>query len=89
MGIFLFGLVLLFDAATKATVALHPGKFSVLLLNVAIVLTAITVTINVYVCWMILQAGGMPTFSALAVAFGGWIFADEMRALRRMRLRTA
>ena len=82
MGVFLFGLVLLFEAATMAAAQLRPGAFSRGLLSVAVVLTLATVLLNLVVCAKLLSAGVLPLWSGLAVAFGGWILADEWRMFK-------
>ncbi|HSV15997.1 MAG TPA: hypothetical protein VLI90_17175 [Tepidisphaeraceae bacterium] len=82
MGMFLFGVVLLLEAAAKTALVLRPGAVSRAILLLALVLTAATTALNIYVCFKFLQAGSLPLLSGLAVAFGGWILADERRMLR-------
>jgi len=82
MGVFLFGLVLLFEAAAKAVIAIRPGYTSRLILIVAILLTFGTVLLNLFVCYRLMGVGVTPLLSGLAVAFGGWILFDEWRMLR-------
>ncbi len=85
MGIFLFGLVLLFEAGSKTALLLKPGTFSRGLLTMATGLTFLTVALNIFVCMKVMGAGIMPLMSGLAVAFGGWILADEWRMLKMAR----
>jgi hypothetical protein len=82
MGMFLFGLVMLFEAAAKASVVLRPGSTSRVLLMTALALTVATTAINLFVCVKMLSIGLLPMLSGLAVAFGGWIIADEWRMLQ-------
>jgi hypothetical protein len=88
MGVFLFGLVLLFEAATKAAASLRPGKFTRVLLQIALLLTLITLVLNLYVCIKLLGISTIPLLSGLAVAFAGWVIADEWRMLQRLKSQT-
>jgi hypothetical protein len=81
-GVFLFGLVVLMEAASKAAITIKPGRFSRGLLALAFVLTIGATLLNLFVCFKMLGAGIMPLLSGLAVAFGGWILVDEWRVLR-------
>ncbi len=83
MAVFLFGIVLFFDAATKAFGGARPSGFKRLLLMLATTLTLITVLLNLYVCIRLVEISVLPLISGLAVAFGGWILADEWRMLRQ------
>ena len=83
MGAFLFGLTLLFEAASKAALTLRPGTASRWLLGLAIALTLATVALNLYACGLLLHVGITPLLSGIAVAFGGWVLYDEWQALRR------
>jgi hypothetical protein len=82
MGAFLFGLTLLFEAASKAAVTLKPGTGSRGLLGLAIVLTLATVALNLWACGLLLHVGITPLLSGIAVAFGGWVLYDEWQTLR-------
>jgi hypothetical protein len=82
MGMFLFGVVLLLEAASKAAVVLRPGAASRGILKFALALTLITTALNLYVCIRMLGVGMIPLLSGLAVAFGGWILASEWRMLK-------
>jgi hypothetical protein len=82
MGVFLFGLVLLFEAAAKGVIAIRPGGASRLILVLAILLTFATVMLNLFVCYRLMSMQITPLISGLAVAFGGWILFDEWRMLR-------
>ncbi len=83
MGIFLFGLVLLFEAASKTLVMLKPGKPARAALTIAIAFTVIGVLLNVVVCIRLFNSGTVPMLSGFAVAFGGWILIDEWNTLKR------
>ena len=82
MGVFLFGLVLLLEAAAKAAIAIRPGYTSRLILFLAVVLTLATVLLNLFVCYRLMSIQVTPLISGLAVAFGGWILFDEWRMLK-------
>jgi hypothetical protein len=82
MGVFLFGMVLLLEAAAKAAVAIRPGYMSRFILFLAVVLTLATVLLNLFVCYRLMSVQITPIISGLAVAFGGWILVDEWRMLR-------
>lgn len=82
MGAFLFGLTLLFEAATKAAVVLMPGKASRALLLFATLLTFGTVALNLVAAGLLMHDGILPLLSGIAVAFGGWILADEWQTLK-------
>ena len=85
MGVFLFGLTLLFEAASKAAVVLRPSTASRGLLGLAILLTLATVALNVVAAGLLLHYGVTPILSGLAVAFGGWILFDEWSTLQASR----
>jgi len=85
MGEFLFGLTLLFEAASKAAVAIKPGTASRWLLALSIVLTLATVALNLWACGLLLHVGITPLLSGIAVAFGGWVLYDEWQTLRLTR----
>lgn len=87
MGVFFFGLILLFEAAAKIIATLHPGPLSRSLLGLAMALTLLTTALNLYVCARLLSVGIIPLISGLAVAFGGWIIAEEWRVLKVLRSR--
>jgi hypothetical protein len=82
MGEFLFGMVLLLEAAAKAAIAIRPGYTSRFILFLAVVLTLATVLLNLFVCYRLMSVQITPIISGLAVAFGGWIMVDEWRMLR-------
>ena len=82
MGIFLFGLTLLFEAASKGAVVLRPGTASRALLGLATLLTLATVALNLWACGLMMRVGIAPLMSGLAVAFGGWVLFDEWQTLR-------
>ena len=89
MGIFLFGLILLFDAAAKAMVALRPGTPARAALTVAILLTVVGIVLNMVACAKMFSVGITPLLSGFAVAFGGWILIDHWNALKRTMPRTS
>jgi hypothetical protein len=82
MGVFLFGLVLLLEAAAKAAIAIRPGNTSRFILFLAVLLTLATVLLNLFVCYRLMSIQVTPLISGLAVAFGGWILFDEWRMLK-------
>jgi hypothetical protein len=84
MGIFLFGLILLFEACSKTLLVLKPGKISRAVLMLAIVLTALAVVLNIIACAKLMSISITPILSGLAVAFGGWVLFEEYTALRAM-----
>ncbi len=86
MGIFLFGLTLLFEAAAKTLLLLRPGKFSRLVLMGAVGLTFLAVILNIIACAKMFGVGITPLLSGLAVAFGGWILFDEWATLQRTKI---
>ena len=86
MGIYLFGAMLLFEAAAKTVAAfLSPGIVSILFLAIALLFTILATGINVYACIKLFGAGITPLTSGLAVAFGGWILYDEGHTLQILR----
>ena len=87
MGVFLFGLTLLFEAAAKTFLVLRPGAVSRLVLMLAVVLTFVAVILNVIACVKLLGVGITPLISGLAGAFGGWILFDEWATLIRTQPR--
>ena len=82
MGVFLFGLTLLFEAASKTAVVLRPGSVSRGLLVLAVGLTVVTVGLNLYACILLQSVQITPVMSGLAVALGGWVLYDEWQTLR-------
>jgi hypothetical protein len=84
MGIFLFGLILLFEAAAKTFIVIKPGNVSRAVLMLAILLTLLGVVLNVIACLKMFSVQITPLLSGLAVAFGGWILFDEWITLQRM-----
>jgi hypothetical protein len=85
MGIFLFGVVLLVEAAAKTFLVLKPGAFSRGFLMFAILLTFCGVLLNIYACFKLFDFGVTPLLSGLAVAFGGWILFDEWATWKAVR----
>lgn len=85
MGMFLFGLVLLLEAAAKAIAVLRPGSLGRSLLIVTLVLTAATTALNLFICLKLFGSGTIPMISGLGVAFGGWILASEWQMLKSIR----
>ena len=85
MGVFLFGLILLFEAAAKTVLLLRPGKPARIALMLAILLTVLGVLLNMIACAKLFSAGITPMLSGFAVAFGGWILFDEWNTLKRTR----
>jgi hypothetical protein len=86
MGLFIFGLVLLFEAASKTLLVLRPGKIARAALMFAIILTIAGVGLNLIACVKMLGGSIIPTLSALAVAIGGWILFDEINTLKRTQV---
>jgi cytochrome c oxidase subunit IV len=84
MGIFLFGVTVVFEAAAKAFIVMKPGAMSRYLLMLAIVLTLLAIILNLIAAMKVYSLDVIPTFSALAIAFGGWILFDEWATLQRM-----
>jgi hypothetical protein len=87
MCAFLFGLTLLFEAASKAAIAIRPGSVSRAVLVLAIVLTVATVVLNLYACALLMKSQITPLLSGIAVAFGGWVLFDEVNTLQATRRR--
>jgi hypothetical protein len=85
MGVFLFGLILLFDAGAKTIMVLRPGKPARFALMVAIGLTVLGILLNMVACAKMFSVGITPLLSGFAVAFGGWILIDHWGALKRAR----
>jgi hypothetical protein len=85
MGIFLFGAMLLAEAGAKTLLVLKPGAIGRGALILAAFLTLGTTLLNIYACFKLFDFGVVPTLSALAVAFGGWILFDEWATLQRMK----
>jgi hypothetical protein len=85
MGIFVFGVVLLFEAASKTMLVMKPGKAARVALMLALLLTIAGVGLNLIACVKLLQVGITPLLSGLAVAIGGWILFDEIYTLKRTR----
>jgi hypothetical protein len=83
MGIFLFGLILLFEAAAKTLLVLKPGKLARFVLMFAILLTLVGVLLNLFACMKMLSVQITPLISGLAVAFGGFVLFDEFATLQR------
>ena len=81
MGMFLFGLTLLFEALAKTLIAIRSSNVSRLALMLAILLTLLAVVLNIIVCCKMFSIGITPLISVLAVAFGGWILFDEWATL--------
>jgi hypothetical protein len=82
MGIFLFGAMLLFEAAAKTVaVLLKTGPLAILSLSLALLLTLVATIINLYACIKLFDFGITPIISGLAVAFGGWILYDEWQTI--------
>jgi hypothetical protein len=50
----------------------------------AIVLTLLAIILNLIAAMKVYSLDVIPTFSALAIAFGGWILFDEWATLQRM-----
>jgi hypothetical protein len=87
MGVFLFGLILLFDAGAKAVLVLRPGKPARAALMIAIALTVLGILLNMVACAKLFSVGITPLLSGFAVAFGGWILFDHWGTLKMMRFR--
>jgi hypothetical protein len=83
MGIFLFGVILLFEAASKTALVLRPGKPARAVLMLATLLTVLGVLLNLIACFKLYSGGTIPLISGLAVAFGGWILSEEWNTLKR------
>jgi hypothetical protein len=80
-GLFLFGAIVLLEAAVKALAGLGyrvPVGIAHAVLGLAIVSTVF----NLFVCYKFISDGVTPIFSGLAAAFGGFIIAD----IRRMSM---
>jgi hypothetical protein len=85
MGIFLFGAMLLAEAAAKFLLLIKPGTLSKAFLILATLLTAGTTLLNVYAALKMFSAGILPMIAVLAIAFGGWILFDEVTTLQRVQ----
>jgi cytochrome c oxidase subunit IV len=84
MGVFLFGVTLIFEAAAKAFIVMNPGAMSRYVLMLAIVLTLLAVILNIIAAMKMYSVDIIPLLSGLAIAFGGWILFDEWATLQRM-----
>lgn len=87
MGVFLFGLILLFEAAAKTVLLLSPGQPARIALMLAILLTLVAMLLNGIACALLFGDGITPLLSGFAVAFGGWILFDEWSTLKRTQPR--
>ena len=86
MGIFLFGVGVLLEVAVKLLLAFFPRTRSmIILIAFAVATTAAVTLLNCYVCYELLNDQITPTFSALAVAFGGWTLFDQWQMFRSFR----
>jgi hypothetical protein len=85
MGEFLFGVTLLVEAASKAAIAIRPGTITRGVLMLAMLLTAVTIGLNLYACVLLRRFGMTPLVNGLAVAFGGWVMYDEFYTLKAYR----
>ncbi len=85
MGMFVFGLTLLFEALAKTLISIRPSNVSRLALMLAIPLTLLAVVLNLIACVKMFSVGITPLISGLAVAFGGWILFDEWATLGRIK----
>lgn len=83
MGIFLFGAMLLAEAAAKFLTVIKPGNISRAFLMFATLLTLAAVLLNIYAAYKLFTINTIPFLSGLAVAFGGWILLDEITTLQR------
>jgi len=77
-GVFLFGLVVLLEAAVKALVG-KGLRVPILIVQVVLLLAIVSTVFNLYVCYKFISEGSTPIVSGLAVAFGGFIIADIWR----------
>jgi hypothetical protein len=77
-GIFLFGLVVLLEAALKAFVGTGHRVPAVVVWAI-LILAVVSTLFNLYVCYKFISEGSTPIMSGLAVAFGGFIIADIRR----------
>jgi hypothetical protein len=62
---------------------IKPGKAARSALMLAIGLTIAGVGLNIIACAKLFGDGTVPLLSGFAVAFGGWILADEWNTLKR------
>lgn len=84
MGLFLFGLALVLEAAMLAVVYSRAGG-KVVLTMLALLVTVLATALNLFVAAKLLGIGIMPLMSALAVAFGGYMIMYEWRLLQQLR----
>lgn len=80
-AIFLFGLALVFEAALLAVVYSR-FRFKMQLVMVSFLITVLATGFNAVVAVVLLNKGVLPLWSALAVAYGGYIAAYEWRLMQ-------
>jgi hypothetical protein len=85
MAVFVFGVALLVEAAALLA-STRGGGVRTAMLGLAVAVTAIAVLVNLGVAGYLMSLGvGLPLFSILAVAFGGWMLFSLWDEFRRSR----
>jgi hypothetical protein len=85
MGIFLFGAMLLAEAAAKFLLLVKPGKLAWAFLLFATLLTLVATLLNLYALYKTFMFGQPQIINGLALALGGWILFDEITTLQRTK----
>ena len=89
-AMFLFGLVILLEAAVKVLAVSKPGPWIRPAVGLALLLTLACTALNLVLLVAMLSGGfGIGLFSVLAVAFGGYIASDEWQMLQSTMPQTA
>ncbi len=81
-GLFIFGVVVLLEALCLALYQTRPAGPSRALVLAALALTVLCTALNLVLCIVLMSHGVFPLFSALAVAFGGYIISTLRFILR-------
>jgi hypothetical protein len=87
-AMFLFGLVLALDAGAMVAGAVLSGRAARTIVVAFMALTIAGTLFNLYAAIVLWAAGIVPILSALAVAFGGYIFVSQARQLMVARFRS-
>jgi len=90
MGVFLMGVALLIDGGVMLWLLRGVGRWTVGLATLALGVTALAVLVNLGVAADFVRRGGLPLFSLLAVAIGGYMlfeYAGLLKVLRGTRRR--
>ena len=83
-AIFLFGMAMVLEAAVLALVRTR-FKHKAALVTFALLITVVATAFNLFVTVKMLANNTLPLWSALAVAFGGYIAVFEWRLLNQLR----